>query len=137
MAEDDDRSGAEMLRIVVLEGDETGQELLEQSLRVLDERVTKVPVEFEHYDLSLGNRRKTSNEVVARAAEAMREAGAKPELESSLARDLERLPEIEPRYRRLNAEEPTGSSSPACARSSSTPAAASRAGGRTSPAVTT
>ncbi len=74
MAEDDDRSGTETLRIVVLEGDETGQELLEQALRVLDERVTKVPVEFEHYDLSLENRRKTSNEVVARAAEAMREA---------------------------------------------------------------
>ena len=74
MAEDDDRSQPETLRIVVLEGDETGQELLEQALRVLDPGVTKVPVELEHYDLSLDNRRKTSNEVVARAAEAMREA---------------------------------------------------------------
>jgi isocitrate dehydrogenase (NAD+) len=71
MAEDDDRSGAESLRIVVLEGDETGQELLEQALRVLDPGVTKVPVELEHYDLSLDNRRKTSNDVVASAAEAM------------------------------------------------------------------
>jgi phosphoenolpyruvate carboxylase len=33
-------------------------------------------------------------------------AGATPELEVSLARDLDALPEIEPRYRRLNAEEP-------------------------------
>ncbi len=62
------------LRIIVLEGDETGQELLEQSLRVLDPRVTKVPVEFEHYDLSLENRRRTGNDVVGTAAEAMREA---------------------------------------------------------------
>ena len=37
---------------------------------------------------------------------SIRIAGATPELEASLARDLERLPEIEPRYRRLNAEEP-------------------------------
>jgi 3-isopropylmalate dehydrogenase len=65
---------AEELRIIVLEGDETGQELLEQSLRVLDHRVIKVPVDLEHYDLSLDNRRRTNNEVVASAAEAMREA---------------------------------------------------------------
>src|SRR5207248_1051943 len=31
-----------MLRIIVLEGDETGQELLEQALRVLDPEVTRV-----------------------------------------------------------------------------------------------
>ena len=37
---------------------------------------------------------------------SIRIAGATPELESSLARDLELLPEIEPRYRRLNVEEP-------------------------------
>ncbi len=64
----------DQLEIIVLEGDETGQELLEQSLRVLDPSVTKVPVELEHYDLSLANRRRTANEVVTRAAEAMREA---------------------------------------------------------------
>ena len=61
-------------RIIVLEGDETGQELLEQALRVLDPSVLKVPVELEHYDLSLENRRRTKNEVVTSAAEAMREA---------------------------------------------------------------
>ena len=77
-----DRSGADQpapsptaLRIIVLEGDETGQELLDQALRVLDPGVTRVDVELEHYDLSLENRRKTNNEVVAAAAEAM--AGAR------------------------------------------------------------
>jgi isocitrate dehydrogenase (NAD+) len=65
---------AEELRIIVLEGDETGQELLEQALRVLDPAVTKVPVELEHYDLSLENRRRTRNEVVGAAARAMLEA---------------------------------------------------------------
>jgi len=65
---------AEALRIIVLEGDETGQELLEQALRVLDPDVTKVDVELEHHDLSLENRRSTDNEVVSTAAAAMREA---------------------------------------------------------------
>jgi isocitrate dehydrogenase (NAD+) len=58
----------------MLEGDETGQELLEESLRVLNPDVTRVEAEFEHYDLSLENRRKTGNEVVTAAAAAMREA---------------------------------------------------------------
>lgn len=63
------------LQIIVLEGDETGQELLEQALRVLDPSVTQVDTEFEHYDLSLENRRQTHNDVVIAAAQAMREAG--------------------------------------------------------------
>jgi isocitrate/isopropylmalate dehydrogenase len=63
-----------MLKIIVLEGDETGQELLEQALRVLDPAVTRVDVELEHYDLSLENRRKTGNDVVSAAAAAMAEA---------------------------------------------------------------
>ena len=58
----------------MLEGDETGQELLEQALRVLDPSVTQVDVEFEHYDLSLENRRQTKNEVVTAAARAMAES---------------------------------------------------------------
>ena len=62
------------LTITVLEGDETGQELLEQAVRVLDPAVTQVPVELEHYDLSLENRRKTNNDVVTAAAKAMRES---------------------------------------------------------------
>jgi len=64
----------EQLRIIVLEGDETGQELLEQALRVLDPDVLKVDLELEHFDLSLDNRRNTGNQVVSEAAEAMREA---------------------------------------------------------------
>jgi isocitrate/isopropylmalate dehydrogenase len=64
-----------MPRIIVLEGDETGQELLEQALRVLDSSVTQVEVQLEYFDLSLDNRRKTDNKVVIEAAAAMREAG--------------------------------------------------------------
>ena len=63
------------LRIIVLEGDETGQELLEQALRTLDAQVTGVDASLERYDLSLDNRRETRNEVVRDAARAMREAG--------------------------------------------------------------
>jgi phosphoenolpyruvate carboxylase len=37
---------------------------------------------------------------------SIRVSGATRELEASLAADLERLPELEPRYRRLNAQEP-------------------------------
>jgi isocitrate dehydrogenase (NAD+) len=66
---------ADAIRIVVLDGDETGQELLEQSLRVLDPELIDLGVELEHFDLSLENRRATSNGVVDEAASAMREAG--------------------------------------------------------------
>jgi isocitrate/isopropylmalate dehydrogenase len=61
------------LRIIVLEGDETGQELLEAALRVFDG--LPVDVELERHDLSLENRRATANGCVAEAAAAMREAG--------------------------------------------------------------
>jgi isocitrate dehydrogenase (NAD+) len=63
------------LRIIVLEGDETGQELLEQSLRVLDPALLGLEIELERYDLSLDNRRATGNEVVHEAARAMAAAG--------------------------------------------------------------
>ena len=62
-------------RIIVLEGDQTGQELLDQSLRLLDPGVCRISLELEHYDLSLENRRRTQNEVVLTAAHAMRESG--------------------------------------------------------------
>jgi isocitrate/isopropylmalate dehydrogenase len=65
---------ADPLRIIVLEGDETGQELLEQAVRVLDPEVSSVEAELERHDLSLENRRKTGNEVVKAAAAALREA---------------------------------------------------------------
>ena len=61
--------------IVVMEGDQTGQELLEEALRVLDPAVTGLDVDFVRYDLSLENRRATDNEVVHQAAAAMKETG--------------------------------------------------------------
>src|SRR5580765_7019587 len=61
--------------IVVLEGDETGQELLEEALRVLTRDVIGVELEFPWFDLSLENRRATKNAVVYEAAAAIRDAG--------------------------------------------------------------
>jgi isocitrate dehydrogenase (NAD+) len=61
--------------IVVLEGDETGQELLEEALRVLAHDVTGLELEFPRYDLSLESRRATDNGVVYEAAEAIRAHG--------------------------------------------------------------
>src|SRR3954452_14201218 len=66
---------ADDLKIIVLEGDETGQELLEQAIRVLEPGVTGVSAELVHYDLSLEHRRETGDAVVEEAAAAMREAG--------------------------------------------------------------
>ena len=94
---------ADALRIIVLEGDETGQELLEQALRVLDPAVTRVDVELERYDLSLENRRETDNEVVVRGRRGHARGAA----------SASRRPPSRPRARTTWAA-PTGS----CARSS-------------------
>ena len=64
-----------MLKIIVLEGDETGQELLEQSVRVLDGDLLGLELELEYFDLSLTKRRETQNAIVHEAARAMRQAG--------------------------------------------------------------
>lgn len=61
--------------VVVLEGDQTGQELLEESLRVLEPSVSRVPLHFQRFDLSLEKRRETKNRIVYEAAEALRSAG--------------------------------------------------------------
>jgi isocitrate dehydrogenase (NAD+) len=61
--------------IVVLQGDETGQELLEEALRVLSPDVIGAAIEFPRFDLSLEQRRDTQNGVVHEAAAAMRVAG--------------------------------------------------------------
>jgi isocitrate/isopropylmalate dehydrogenase len=61
--------------IVVLEGDETGQELLEEALRVLAPDVVGVELALPRFDLSLENRRTTRNAVVSEAARAVREHG--------------------------------------------------------------
>src|SRR5438034_2639444 len=61
--------------IVVLEGDETGQELLEEALRVLAPDVIGLEFRLPRFDLSLESRRATQNEIVHQAAAALREAG--------------------------------------------------------------
>jgi isocitrate dehydrogenase (NAD+) len=61
--------------IVVMAGDETGQELLEEALRVLAPDVTGIELDFPCFDLSLEHRRQTQNQVVYDAAAAVREHG--------------------------------------------------------------
>src|ERR1051326_4963107 len=61
--------------IVVLEGDQTGQELLEEAVRVLASDVIGVELEFPRFDLSIEARRETENRVVHEAAAAIREHG--------------------------------------------------------------
>ena len=61
--------------IIVLEGDETGQELLEEALRVLAPDVIGLELDLRRFDLSLEHRRATDNAVAYEAAAAMREAG--------------------------------------------------------------
>lgn len=61
--------------IVVLQGDETGQELLDEALRVIDPSVIRCDLTFENYDLSLENRRATKNKVVYDAAERLKQTG--------------------------------------------------------------
>ena len=58
--------------IVVLGGDQTGQELLDEALRVLAPEVVGFDLAFEFFDLSLERRRATHNAVVHEAAAAMR-----------------------------------------------------------------
>jgi isocitrate dehydrogenase (NAD+) len=57
--------------IAVLGGDQTGQELLEEALRVIAPEVIGADLELRHFDLSLENRRATANAVVLAAADAM------------------------------------------------------------------
>jgi isocitrate/isopropylmalate dehydrogenase len=63
------------IAIVVLEGDETGQELLEQALRLLRADLVGLDLALARFDLSLANRRATDNGVVLEAAAALRAAG--------------------------------------------------------------
>ena len=62
----------ETRKIVVLEGDDTGQELLEEALRVLAHDVVGIELELPRFDLSLESRRATKNAVVLEAARAVR-----------------------------------------------------------------
>ena len=48
--------------IAVLHGDQTGEELLKEALRILEPGVLGIQVETRDYDLSLEERRKTRNQ---------------------------------------------------------------------------
>jgi isocitrate/isopropylmalate dehydrogenase len=61
--------------IAILEGDQTGQELLVEALRVLEPDVIGMPLQFDRHDLSLERRRETDNAVVHDAAAAIRKHG--------------------------------------------------------------
>jgi isocitrate/isopropylmalate dehydrogenase len=63
------------IEIVVLEGDETGQELLEQAVRILEPELLALELALHRFDLSLVNRRATANAVVTDAAAKMRDTG--------------------------------------------------------------
>src|SRR6266550_696070 len=69
------REAMDAKAIVVLEGDQTGQELLEEALRLLSRDVIGVDVSLPRFDLSLASRRATQNQVVHDAARAIREHG--------------------------------------------------------------
>jgi len=66
---------AKIPTIVLMHGDETGEELLQQSLRVLDPSIIRQPLNFLDYDLSLKNRQETKNQVVHDSATATRQTG--------------------------------------------------------------
>lgn len=61
--------------IVIMDGDQTGQELLEEALRVLSPEVIRYDWTPVRFDLSLENRRRTRNEVVREAAAALKTYG--------------------------------------------------------------
>ena len=61
--------------IVILGGDQTGQELLEAALRVLHPDVLGLELSLPEFDLSLENRRATGNAVVHDAARAIVQHG--------------------------------------------------------------
>lgn len=58
--------------LVILSGDQTGEELLQEALRVLDPALLRLNLNFLFFDLSLRNRMKTENAVVYEAGKAIR-----------------------------------------------------------------
>jgi isocitrate/isopropylmalate dehydrogenase len=63
------------IALEILHGDQTGEELLVEALRVLDPGVVGVELTVHHHDLSLENRRATRNRVVVEASRAMLASG--------------------------------------------------------------
>jgi len=61
--------------VIVLHGDQTGEELLLQALRLFETGVLDLGIEMHDFDLSLARRRETRNQVVIDAADALRDSG--------------------------------------------------------------
>ncbi len=61
--------------IVVMHGDQTGEELLQEALRVLAPEVIRQELDFLHFDISLANRRATKNGVLKEVAAALNRTG--------------------------------------------------------------
>src|SRR6266513_3091257 len=61
--------------IAVLHGDQTGEELLREALRLLEPGVLGIQVEAKDFDVSLEARRSSRNQCVLDAAQALREFG--------------------------------------------------------------
>src|SRR5438034_11477552 len=61
--------------IAVLHGDQTGEELLHQALRLLDPDLVGTGLDLRHHDLSIDSRRASRNQVVRDAARNLRDAG--------------------------------------------------------------
>lgn len=61
--------------VVVLHGDETGEELLQEALRVISPDVIGLDIPLEMHDLSLAARRESRNGVIYQAAKAMKISG--------------------------------------------------------------
>src|ERR1051325_10224627 len=68
-------AAVKLATIVVLEGAQTGQEPLEEALRVLAPDVTGLELELPRFDLSLDKRRETENRIVHEAAAAIKQHG--------------------------------------------------------------
>ncbi len=68
-------AASETATLVVMHGDQTGEELLAEALRVLQPEVIRYRLGFSHFDLSLENRRATGNQVLREAAGAMLQTG--------------------------------------------------------------
>jgi isocitrate dehydrogenase (NAD+) len=61
--------------VIVLHGDQTGEELLIEAIRLLEPDVVGFEVKRQDFDLSLERRRETRNQVVHDAADALRGTG--------------------------------------------------------------
>jgi len=61
--------------IVIMHGDQTGEELLQEALRVLVPGVIGLELDFQHFDISLEKRRLTQNGIVKEASAAINRSG--------------------------------------------------------------